>query len=507
MTAKKTSSTDAAPAEGAAPKEEAKKSTAMTMKVVSVDLDTLKPHPKNARRGNLAAIKESLAANGQFKPIVVQTSTKFILIGNHTWKAAKDIGWSKIKVIFLDVDDTSATRIMLSDNRTSDLSTYDTDALADILKNLDDPALGTGYTKDDVGSILKAIEDDDVSIMTEAVRPAIDLVQGVPPVIDEQADDATYEDAAPPMSDDGTTFTPSDDAVPVEEDDDKPFNDALGELQGSVGLKLDLVKFGKNYYDIPDLRSDMLLDALPDPFDTWAGKDATPDDGMTHWLWNYGVAASSGLPAERATISFFTYDEKFEGWWEAPDFYTSKILNMGVRSAIVPDLSCYSDWPVATHIWNFYRAQWLGRYFQECGIKVIPRFQYNDEKTLDFGLIGIPKGCPMLAVSCQNLKTNGPGKPMTADEKLMGEVLLEATKRIEPKALIIYGGPPAHRLVDSGVIKADHVDQIVKLKNYAWKRRGVVFDKKEGLGKSAAKALTERDYDDTDDTDFELFGE
>lgn len=493
----------------AAPKEE-KKQSAMTMKVVSVDIDTLKPHPKNARRGNLPAIKESLVANGQFKPIVVQKSTNFILIGNHTWKGAKDIGWNKIKAIFLDVDDEAAKKIMLSDNRTSDLSTYDTDALADILKNMEEPSIGTGYSSDDVSAILKAIEEDDVQVMAETVRPTVELLAGAPPSIEEQGDDATYaEDTVPTMNDDGTTFAPSDDAE-EEEDEDKPFNDALGELQGSVGLKLDLVKFGKNYYDIPELRSDMLLAELPTPFDTWAGKDATPDDGITHWLWNYGVAASSGLPADRATISFFTYDEKFDGWWDAPDFYTAKIINMGIKSAVVPDFSCYSDWPAATHIWNFYRANWLGRYFQECGIKVIPRFQYNDEKTLDYGLLGIPKGCPLLAISCQNVKTNGPGKPLTDDEKMMGQIITEATKRLEPKTLLIYGGPPAHRLVDGNVIKDDYVESIVKLKNYAWKRRGTVFDKKEGLGKTAKKTLTDtakEGREPEEEQDFELWGE
>jgi len=57
--------------------------------VASVALNTLESYPTNPRRGDIEAIAQSLKAHGQYRPIVVQYGTNFILAGNHTYKAAK----------------------------------------------------------------------------------------------------------------------------------------------------------------------------------------------------------------------------------------------------------------------------------------------------------------------------------------------------------------------------------------------------------------------------------
>jgi len=114
----------------------------------------LRPHPENPRRGDVDAIKESLEVNGQYKPILVQASTMFILGGNHTWLAAKRLGWDEIAAVLLDVDDAEATRILLADNRHADLATDDTNALTELLQTL--PSLdGTGWGQDDMDRMLR----------------------------------------------------------------------------------------------------------------------------------------------------------------------------------------------------------------------------------------------------------------------------------------------------------------------------------------------------------------
>jgi hypothetical protein len=50
----------------------------------------------NVRQGDIGAISESLKAHGQYRPIVVDKRTNRILAGNHTWKAAKSLGWTQI---------------------------------------------------------------------------------------------------------------------------------------------------------------------------------------------------------------------------------------------------------------------------------------------------------------------------------------------------------------------------------------------------------------------------
>jgi ParB-like chromosome segregation protein Spo0J len=124
--------------------------------IKQVPIDELVPHPENARRGNVDAIAESLQRNGQFRPVLVQRSTNYVLAGNHTVMAAKQLGWEKVSVSFVDVDDEAARRILLADNRTSDLSGYDEAALADLLQSI--PGLdGTGFDTEDLDRLLSRL--------------------------------------------------------------------------------------------------------------------------------------------------------------------------------------------------------------------------------------------------------------------------------------------------------------------------------------------------------------
>ena len=117
-----------------------------------VPIDSLKPYPINPRRGNLRAIEESLRTNGQYRPIVVQETTQYILAGNHTWLAAKNLGWSEIAITVVDCDERSAKKIVLADNRTSDLGSFDDSLLLELLEQLDSWE-GTGYDTDEFDKI------------------------------------------------------------------------------------------------------------------------------------------------------------------------------------------------------------------------------------------------------------------------------------------------------------------------------------------------------------------
>jgi hypothetical protein len=120
--------------------------------VQTVSVGDLMPFPGNPRKGNIAAIAESLQANAQFSPLVVQTSTGYVLAGNHTLAAAISLGWETVSVVFVDVGEVEARKIVLASNRTADLGTYDKDILLDLLENVDD-LIGTGYTADDVAKL------------------------------------------------------------------------------------------------------------------------------------------------------------------------------------------------------------------------------------------------------------------------------------------------------------------------------------------------------------------
>jgi hypothetical protein len=126
------------------------------MEIETVLAETLKEYPGNPRKGDIDKIAESLKANGQYKPIVVQKDTNFVLVGNHTLKAITKLGWDFVDVVWADVNEVEAKRIVLADNRTSDGSTYDYTALNEMiltLPNLD----GTGYDATALEQLLNAV--------------------------------------------------------------------------------------------------------------------------------------------------------------------------------------------------------------------------------------------------------------------------------------------------------------------------------------------------------------
>ena len=135
-------------------------SRASHLHVESVPISTLELFPGNARRGDIAGIVDSIREHGLYKPLVVQRSTRRVLCGNHVLAAARQVGLDSVAVVYADVDDETAKRIVLVDNKLSDDAGYDNDALLALLESL--PTLdGTGFTGHEVEELLRTLDDDD----------------------------------------------------------------------------------------------------------------------------------------------------------------------------------------------------------------------------------------------------------------------------------------------------------------------------------------------------------
>ena len=460
--------------------------TTLLEKIERVKVADLTAYPKNPRVGNVAAIAESLKINGQFQPIVVQLSTKHILAGNHTWKAAVSLKWKEIDAVYVDVDDEAAARIVLAANRTNDLASYDTDILSEILATLPTP-VGTGYDDKAIAALLHGMQDRNATLVQDVVRPPIRVdFDGAP-----EAEWDLHGHLKDTQERHDTVFGQEGTNAPGGYIDGGQIEkmrvaESIAGLQIQFDQWLDKKWPSSNYWGVPDLRSDMLLDVLPDPLDTWAGEDATPDDGTTTWIWNTGVAASKGLPWDRAIVSFFTYDTKFQSWFDQPSFQVARVMHNGCTRAIVPDTSFWLDDTRFHHLNAQFSAQWLGRFMQECGMKVIPRFMWCDLESVKTGVLGIPKNPPIAAVCIQAIDKKEVKAQMTA------EGLRAFVKEIQPDALIIYGGGTAKEVAaDAHLPSQLHV---VHVDNYAHKRRGVVFDNatgKEAVEKAARKQARE----------------
>lgn len=134
-----------------------------------VPIDEVQPHPDNPNRGVVELIEESIRENTWYGAIVVQKSTGYILAGNHRWLAAQKLGATEIPVIYKDVDDREALRILLVDNETTRKGSYDDAVLRGVLDQLveiDGPEglAGTGFDLAWLEAEADRDEDDEIDV-------------------------------------------------------------------------------------------------------------------------------------------------------------------------------------------------------------------------------------------------------------------------------------------------------------------------------------------------------
>jgi hypothetical protein len=123
----------------------------------AVPLERLQSHPLNPRIHDDEAIAESLDAHGFYGAVLAQESSGRIIAGHGRLENAQAKGYASLPVLWLDVDDAEAERMLLHDNRTSDAGRYDTDRLADALASLVGQPLGlfgTGWSQADFDALV-----------------------------------------------------------------------------------------------------------------------------------------------------------------------------------------------------------------------------------------------------------------------------------------------------------------------------------------------------------------
>ncbi len=129
--------------------------------IEQIDPKTLAIHPDNPRLGDIGAIITSIENNGWYGAVVAQKKTRRVLAGNHRLQAAIQLDMDEIPVYWVDVNDEEAKRIMIADNRTSDLASYDEQALAALLETMakEETLLGSGYDGDDLDALIADLVD------------------------------------------------------------------------------------------------------------------------------------------------------------------------------------------------------------------------------------------------------------------------------------------------------------------------------------------------------------
>ncbi len=136
-----------------------------TLARLAVPINRLREDPKNARLHddrNVAAIAASLKAFGQQKPIVALKNGT-VVAGNGTLRAAQQLGWKHLAVVWFDSrEEARARAFALADNRTAELATWDVPILQDILADLKvegfDVEQTLGFTDADLAGLLASFE-------------------------------------------------------------------------------------------------------------------------------------------------------------------------------------------------------------------------------------------------------------------------------------------------------------------------------------------------------------
>jgi DNA modification methylase len=150
--------------------------TATTLGIVRVPIDRLIPDPANARKHgeeNLEAIAASLRRFGQTEPLIVQEGTERVIAGNGRLAAMKKLGWTETDVVYLRIDDLSATALAIAMNRTAELAEWDNETLGRLLCELrEEHSLdGVGFDHRQIDDLLAELADANMGDPIEDVPP------------------------------------------------------------------------------------------------------------------------------------------------------------------------------------------------------------------------------------------------------------------------------------------------------------------------------------------------
>lgn len=130
-----------------------------------VPLAQLQPYPGNSRRGDRARLLESLEANGQYRSLVVRRTDDgemIVLAGNNTMAALEHRGDESARCEIVACDDATALRVNLVDNASNDRATYDEEARARLIAELDGAVSGSGYTEEEADALLARYEEPEI---------------------------------------------------------------------------------------------------------------------------------------------------------------------------------------------------------------------------------------------------------------------------------------------------------------------------------------------------------
>ena len=202
-----------------------------------------------------------------------------------------------------------------------------------------------------------------------------------------------------------------------------------------VGFTIDeeVIFSSSNKWGIPDLLDDegTLADVSPDM--TWDRSEETVESSA--WFCH----SARPFPEERSggILGYFTEDYRFESLWNSKTKQAMRLLKEGWDGVCLPDYSIYSDAPLALQLWNTFRQRWIGRFWQELGIPVIPIISgiTKDGSHKEWFLKTLPTELPVVAMQVRTINRGGKQYWREIQKQIKDTISIVA-----PKKFIIYGG-------------------------------------------------------------------
>jgi DNA modification methylase len=124
-------------------------------------IESLKPWAKNPRKNDgepVDRVAKSIQRFGFSSPIVVRAQDRRIIAGHTRWKAAKALGMTQVPVRFLPLDEDQAAALALADNRLTEITPWDDEALADVMREIEAAGVdmdGLGWTSEELDALME----------------------------------------------------------------------------------------------------------------------------------------------------------------------------------------------------------------------------------------------------------------------------------------------------------------------------------------------------------------
>lgn len=197
--------------------------------------------------------------------------------------------------------------------------------------------------------------------------------------------------------------------INIEDDDEGYYGDERERTNRAYNLDIiDYSNLSEGFWQMPIIENDNFI----------------PEN-----LIGFNYAKSS--EEKNVGIHFYLDDYQFERIWSYPEKYIDVLSEYDC--ILSPDFSLYMDMPMPMKIWNVYRSRQIGAYYQSEGIKVIPTISWAEKSTFEFAFEGIPKGS-IVSISTIGVKRDEEALQIWKDG------VTEMIKRIEPSAILVYGG-------------------------------------------------------------------